>query len=295
MPSHSFMTHFCSLATSVSAPLPFLYASSVNEATVAWSIMRFIFSYFLCTASPEVWVQATICQNKESPIFQMSPFDTNYSPGWDCFGFDRVGGDHQHPAGSGVTVSMRRQQWPITKPGESHCGLCLRFTSTVDQINAGFLHSSTQSNVRVWVANICWRCLQVLSSSVMASRKRSGWSKTMRRWSGETVQQLLFFWPNQGRIIFQVGSFPLNLSFAFHQDNHCFTVVPLNRSRKRMREGMSAGRYDCTQTQCYHPDTVLLNIWRKSFCSIFWLSAGLRGSCWETHHLVSSFEVHFED
>lgn len=39
-------THFCSVATSISAPLPFLYASSVNETTMAWIIMRFIFSYF---------------------------------------------------------------------------------------------------------------------------------------------------------------------------------------------------------------------------------------------------------
>ena len=77
------------------------------------------------------------------------------------------------------------------------------------------------------------------------------------------------FLPNRGGIIYQVGSFPFNLRFPFHQDNYCFTVVPLNRSWKRLGKGMSAGRYDCTATQCYHPDTVLLNIWRKSFCSIF--------------------------
>ncbi len=103
---------------------------------------------------------------------------------------------------------------------------------------------------------------QVSLSSVTASEKdQVGAVDLEKPWSS--------FLPNRGGIIFQVGSFPLNLSFPFHQYNHCFTVVPLNRSWKRPGRGMSAGRYDCTLTQCYHPDTVLSNIWRKSFCSIF--------------------------
>lgn len=36
-----------------------------------------------------------------------------------------------------------------------------------------------------------------------------------------------------------MGSFLPNLSLPFHQDNHCFTVVPLNRSWKR------TGREEC--------------------------------------------------
>lgn len=73
----------------------------------------------------------------------------------------------------------------------------------------------------------------------------------------------------EGGIICKVGSFLLNLSFVFHRYNHCFTAVPLNSSRKRLRGGMSTGRYDCTPTQCYRLHTVLSNIWRKSFRSIF--------------------------
>lgn len=66
-----------------------------------------------------------------------------------------------------------------------------------------------------------------------------------------------------------MGSFPFNLSLPFHQNNHPFTAVSLNRCWKRQGKGMTAGRYDCTPTQCYQPDTVLSNIWRKSFRSIF--------------------------
>ena len=69
--------------TSTSALLPFLYAPSVNETMLAWSIMRFIFSWFLCSALPEVWLHATVCQNKESPFFffffQMPLLNTNDS------------------------------------------------------------------------------------------------------------------------------------------------------------------------------------------------------------------------
>lgn len=94
-------------------------------------------------------------------------------------------------------------------------------------------------------------------------RKRSGWSNAMWCWSWEAMKQGFFF-----VTIFQAGSVNYNSNFPFHQDNHCFAVGPLNRIRKRQGEDMSAGRYDCAPTQCYHPDTVLLNIWRKSFCSI---------------------------
>lgn len=117
----------------------------------------------------------------------------------------------------------------------------------------------------------CPTCAGVVSSVLLLSdgiRKRSGWSNTICCWCWEAMSSF-FFLPNRGGIIFQVGSFPFNLSFPFHQDNHCFAVVPLNRSWKRPGKGTSAGRYDCTATQCYHPDTVLSNIWRKSFCTIF--------------------------
>ena len=96
----------------------------------------------------------------------------------------------------------------------------------------------------------------------------------------------------RGGTVFQTGSVPSNLNFPFHQDNHSFAVVPLNRSRKRQGEGMCAGRYDCTVLSSRHSfvehleEIILLHL-RPS--------AGLRGSCWETGHLVSSLEVHFED
>lgn len=77
------------------------------------------------------------------------------------------------------------------------------------------------------------------------------------------------FLPNRGGIIFQVGTVPFNLGFPFHRNNHCFAAGSLKRSWKRLGRGMCAGRYDCTPTQCYRLDTVLSNIWRKSFCSIF--------------------------
>lgn len=87
-------------------------------------------------------------------------------------------------------------------------------------------------------------------------------------WSWER-SSFFFLLPNRGGIIFWVGTFPFNLSFPFHQNNHCFTLVSLNRCWKRQGKGMTAGRYDCTPAQCYQPDTVLSNIWRKSFRSIF--------------------------
>lgn len=74
-----------------------------------------------------------------------------------------------------------------------------------------------------------------------------------------------------------------------------FNVDRSNRNWERKWRQMRAGRYDCSQTQCYHSDTVLLNIWRKSSRSIFDCVLGCEAAVRQTRHLVSSFDVHFED
>lgn len=66
-------------------------------------------------------------------------------------------------------------------------------------------------------------------------------------------------------------AFPSIWAFPFIRITTLSLSFPasLNRCWKRQGKGMTAGRYDCTPTQCYQPDTVLSNIWRKSFRSIF--------------------------
>lgn len=64
------------------------------------------------------------------------------------------------------------------------------------------------------------------------------------------------------------------------------------------KSGLPGGR-DCAPAQCNHLDTVLFNILEENHflprSSLDMAVCWLLGSCWETRHLVSSFEVHFED
>ena len=81
-------------------------------------------------------------------------------------------------------------------------------------------------------------------------------------------------------IIFQVGSFLPNLSFPFHQDNHCFTVVPLNRSWKRMR-----------REECLLAGMIVLRhnvIIRTHFCRTFGENHFARSLtvCWAVRQLL---------
>ena len=70
------------------------------------------------------------------------------------------------------------------------------------------------------------------------------------------------------------------------------------KERKNHRKGMSRGWCDLIvlpHNVIVRPQ-FLLNIFEKIiFARSFDALLGLRGSCWETHHLVSGFEVHFED
>lgn len=95
-------------------------------------------------------------------------------------------------------------------------------------------------------------------------------------------------------VVYQVGSFLFNLSFPFHQDNHCFPVVPWTEAEKTEERNV------CWQVRLYS-NTMLsfghsfVRHLEKIILLDLWLSARLWGSCWGTHYLVSSFEVHFED
>lgn len=158
------LTYFCSVATSISAPLPFLYASSVNETTVAWSIMRFIFSCVLCTALPKVWVQATICQNKGNPIFFQ--YKLFFPVAADCAGGGWRGG--------GGVINIQQLFWPACAFWSSYNDQSeSRENSIVNCVLLKFFLPSLWNSK--WCPDECCQHLlelyQVSSSSVMASEK----------------------------------------------------------------------------------------------------------------------------
>lgn len=92
---------------------------------------------------------------------------------------------------------------------------------------------------------------------------------------GETEKCLASTWsraflPNRVVILLCVGSLTFHLSRPFHLENDCFTDVPLNFCEKKN----VCWQVWLASIQCYHADTVLSNIWRKSFCSILYCLLG---------------------
>lgn len=163
IPSHSFMTDFCSVATSISAPLPLLYASCVNEATMAWSIMRFIFSSFLCTALPKVWMQVQSVKEKKVIFFQIHLLNTNDSFlqdfwFWSCQGDQHWAGFCQLCLSNANNDQFRGKNTSIVD-----CVLLKnksqKLAFKTDEIKAAFLYFVIQNNVRM-ANNYRWSCIK---------------------------------------------------------------------------------------------------------------------------------------
>lgn len=203
IPSHPIMTHLCSVATALSAPLPFLHASGVSETTTAWTIMRFIFGCFLCTALPKVWGRAAICQNTQGPIFSKIPPQCKLLSPEDFFWFRPCQGDPQHSAVFGLPADFAM---PIMTDHKAfHCGL--GFTER----NPSSLHQKpTNSMALSFILEFKQMCRCPSSPGVVSSvpilsdgmRKRSCRSNTICSWSWEAA-----FWQmvESSR---KVGSFP---------------------------------------------------------------------------------------
>lgn len=121
LPSRSFMTHFCTSA--------FLYATSVNESTMAWSITRFIFSHFSVLPCRKFECKLQSVKTKKVLFFKCPV--TNYIarclPLW---------------------IVYLLTHFSVVYINQNH-----------HQISAAFLHVGIQNDVHISIANTCWSCL----------------------------------------------------------------------------------------------------------------------------------------
>lgn len=194
--------------------------------------MRFIFSCFRCTACLKFECTLQSVKTKKDQFFQICLLHTNYSF---LYGF---------------------WFWP--------CHRHLKIEKKTPKKQCSF---PSFWDLKWCLDKYCQHLLEfhhISSSSMMASEKDQA---EATQCVGDLEKPQSSFLPNRCGVIFQMVASPLILAFAFIRIATVSLLSP-EQKQKGLRKGMSAGRCDCTTTQCYHSDTVLSNIWRKSFCSI---------------------------
>lgn len=248
---------------------------SVNETAMAWDIMRFIFSYFLCTSPcrkfhselQSVKTKKVYFSNTSSQYKLFLPVGFFF-----IFIFFLHCQKDQHTT---VPAFVPWQCWPITR--RLHYGLCF--------FSSKFKPPMSCSCLSCWAIKSCpdKYCqhlvdfYQLSLSSVMASKKDQAgaaqcvfkpWSRLFgrrNRLSGEELPFHSFIWK-------------ITISLW----------CPWTKTERLVDRSVFWRVWSHPNTMLSLEYSFVEDLW-KIIALDLWLPVGLWGSCWETHHLVSSF------